>query len=100
MRAIAERINEMAGPENTAGSARYALVVAGRVENVLLADATYIATKPNAVALPDGVRVEVGWLYDGTNFTPPAVTPPLDPTEQLRLRVDDLERRVLDLETP
>ncbi len=56
---------------------RYAIVRAGRVENIVVADERYSAAKgTDAVALDDGAAVSVGWTHSGGAFTPPPPPPP------------------------
>lgn len=53
----------------------YALINNGIVENVIMADADFIATLTGYENKIEVTDVGVGWLFDGTNFTQPeAVT--------------------------
>jgi hypothetical protein len=61
----------------------YAHVEAGTVDRIILADASFIATLPDAgewVRSPYGVAV--GWTYAGGVFTGPQGQPPPLPPEQ------------------
>lgn len=59
---------------------KYAVVKNGIVENVIIADATFVAGLEDvtAVSLPDSSLVSAGWLYNGSTFAQPAapVVPP------------------------
>lgn len=55
---------------------RYAIIENGVVTNVVLADPTF-AEEQGWVAAPDDVGP--GWLWDGTNFSPPPPAPPVVP---------------------
>lgn len=60
----------------------YALIFAGAVENIIIADPNFIKTLPegidSAIDLTDiQEQPRIGYLYDGVNFTPaPPVIPP------------------------
>lgn len=49
----------------------YALIKNGIVENVILADAHFIASLPNATDYIEYTNAGIGWSYDGANFIPP-----------------------------
>ena len=62
----------------------YALIEAGRVTNVIVADAEFVAGMPGTWVPAAGAGI--GWTYDGQSFAPPAVTPapvPANPAEWL-----------------
>lgn len=48
-----------------------AVINAGVVINIIVAD----ADDPGSVAIPDGLGVGIGWLYDGQTFTAPPPAP-------------------------
>lgn len=57
---------------------RYALVTAGVVTNIIIADQKFVDGLPEGITgvlLPD--PVEIGWLWDGAAFTPAL---PVQPT--------------------
>lgn len=51
---------------------RYAIVVDGVVDNIIVADDAF-AAEQGGVACPSGV--EIGWTYDGDDFAAPIVSP-------------------------
>lgn len=48
-----------------------AVIESGVVANIVMAD----QMDPGSVAIPDGVAVGIGWLFDGQSFTPGAPLP-------------------------
>ncbi|MCW1842226.1 hypothetical protein [Prosthecomicrobium hirschii] len=52
---------------------RYHVVEAGRVVNTVLADGPN--SLPGVVLVPDDGTAEIGWGYDGTGFSAPALLP-------------------------
>lgn len=59
--------------------ARYALINAGTVLNVVEADATWAQAQAQAVLLEEGSPVGPRWGYSGGNFTEPPATAPVVP---------------------
>lgn len=52
---------------------RKAVINAGLVENVILADDDFEIDGRQLVALPEGSTVAPGWTYDGEVFSPPVI---------------------------
>ena len=49
----------------------YALIKNGIVENIISADAAFIASLPNSANYVQYTNAGIGWSYDGANFIPP-----------------------------
>lgn len=58
--------------------ARIALIDAGEVAGIIVADLAFAQSRPEygqCVDITDLPEVSIGWLYDGQGFTPPAAAP-------------------------
>lgn len=58
-----------------------AIIKSGLVDNIIVIDPNDAATVAyfKAIVLPQGSSVSIGWHYDGTNLTPPAIVPDTSP---------------------
>ncbi len=71
---------------------RYAQIVAGRVHGVFEYDQLpEFAPNIVMVAVPDGMAVRAGWLFDGAEFSEPA-PPPADPGSLIQQNNDAYNR--------
>ena len=53
----------------------YALIKNGIVQNIIVADADFIASLPNPNEYVEYTNAGIGWSYDGVNFIPPQPYP-------------------------
>lgn len=73
----------------------YALIRNGVVENVVLADAAYVATLTGYDAVIANPAAGVGWLYDGQAFTAPEPVEPPPPAPAVIPALTQLQFRLL-----
>lgn len=58
---------------------RHAVIVEGKVINVIIAPLGFELPGKLMIPVPPGVRVEPGWEYTAGNFAAPLVEPPKEP---------------------
>lgn len=80
--------------------AEYAEVTNGVCTNVIIVDASHVATIPGTwIDITDEAGVGIGWSWDGSTWTAPAVVVPQPSDDELKAAAMDLANKIALRET-